>query len=59
MDADAALRADDFWLAFRAPASDEERPLPAALAAQGYEITRRFEATAQGQTVTMAHVRRR
>jgi hypothetical protein len=58
-DAEATLGADDFWLTFRAPASDDEHPLLAALAARGYEITRRFEASAQGQTVTMAHVRRR
>ena len=58
-DADAALGGDDFWVAFRAPAADADHPLLRALAARGYEAGPRFEATAQGQRVTLARVSKR
>jgi 4-amino-4-deoxy-L-arabinose transferase-like glycosyltransferase len=58
-DAEVAVREDDFWIAFRAPAADQDHPLLAALAARGYDVAQRFEATAQGQRVTLARVKRR
>ena len=58
-DAGAALGGDDFWIAFRAPAADADHPLLRALAARGYETGPRFEATAQGQRVTLVRVMRR
>lgn len=59
VDADAALREDDFWIAFRAPAADTDHPLLRALAARGYETGPRFESSAQGQKVTLVRARRR
>ena len=58
-DADAALGGDDFWVVFRAPAADNDHPLLRALAARGYETGPRFEATAQGQRVTLVRAVRR
>ncbi|HEY9284182.1 MAG TPA: hypothetical protein VIP46_12075, partial [Pyrinomonadaceae bacterium] len=57
--ADAALGGDDFWIAFRAPAADTDHPLLRALAARGYQTWQRFEATAQGQRVTLVRATRR
>jgi 4-amino-4-deoxy-L-arabinose transferase-like glycosyltransferase len=59
VDADAAFSEDDFWLALRAPVADRDHTLLAALAARGYETGPRFEATAQGQRVTLVRVHRR
>ncbi|HLL75241.1 MAG TPA: glycosyltransferase family 39 protein [Pyrinomonadaceae bacterium] len=59
LDAPEALREDDFWLALRAPAADTDHPLLAALAERGYEMSPRFEATAQGQRVILVRARRR
>jgi uncharacterized membrane protein len=59
VDASAAMREDDFWIAFRAPAADGDHPLFAALVARGYQTGERFEASAQGQKVTLVRVMRR
>jgi hypothetical protein len=48
-ESDAAMREDEFWVAFRGAGWDESNPLMKMLRGRGYEIVRRQEFAASGQ----------
>jgi hypothetical protein len=58
-DVNAAMREDEFWVAFRDVEWNEENPLIKTLRGRGYEIVRREEFAAAGQKAFMIELRRR
>lgn len=57
--ADAAMNEQEFWIAWRDVAWDDEYPPLKILRERGYEIVRRFEFDAAGQRAFVALARRR
>jgi hypothetical protein len=57
-DASAAMREDEFWVAFRDARWDESNPLLKTLRERGYEIVRRVEFAAPGQKAFAVLVKR-
>jgi hypothetical protein len=53
------LREEHFWAAFRDSNWNPEHPVLRLLSERGYEIDRRFEVTASGQTAFIVSARRR
>jgi hypothetical protein len=57
-DLNAAMREDEFWVAFRGAEWDESNPLIKMLRGRGYEIVRRAEFAAAGQKAFAILVKR-
>jgi hypothetical protein len=55
---DAAMREDEFWIAWRGAEWDADAPPIKLLRARGYEIARRFEFDAAGQKAFVALARK-
>jgi hypothetical protein len=56
---DAAMNEQEFWIAWRDVAWNDEYPPLKIARARGYEIVRRFEFDAAGQKAFVALARRR